>query len=73
MLGDGTSTVTIAWLAIRTAPAGSLGLFAGLAIAAYTLPGILGALALPGELTLTLEISPPPRQRVDRHAEGEAE
>jgi len=50
VLGDGISTVTIAWLAIRTAPAGSLGLFAGLAIAAYTLPGILGALALGGIL-----------------------
>ncbi len=45
-LGDGISTVSIAWLAVRTAPAGSLGLFVGLAVAAYTLPGILGALAL---------------------------
>lgn len=40
------STVTIAWLAIRTAPAGQLGLFVGLAVAAYTLPGAVGALAL---------------------------
>ncbi|MBV9604172.1 MAG: hypothetical protein JO027_03660, partial [Solirubrobacterales bacterium] len=45
-LGDGLSTVTIAWLAIRTAPARDLGLFVGLAIAAYTLPGAIGALAL---------------------------
>jgi MFS family permease len=45
-LGDGISTVTIAWLAVRTAPAGSLGLFVGFAVAAYTLPGILGALTL---------------------------
>ncbi len=45
-LGDGISTVTIAWLAVRTAPAHELGLFVGLAIAAYTLPGAVGALAL---------------------------
>ena len=40
------STVTIAWLAVQTAPAGKLGLFVGLALAAYTLPGAAGALAL---------------------------
>lgn len=45
-LGDGMSTVTIAWLAVRTAPAGRIGLFVGLAVAAYTLPGAVGALAL---------------------------
>lgn len=45
-LGDGTSTVTIAWLAVRTAPASQLGLYVGLAVAAYTLPGAVGALAL---------------------------
>ena len=45
-LGDGISTVTIAWLAVGIAPAGSLGLFVGLAVAAYTLPGVLGALLL---------------------------
>jgi hypothetical protein len=45
-LGDGISTVTIAWLAVRTAPSGSLGLFVGFAVAAYTLPGVLGALTL---------------------------
>jgi MFS family permease len=45
-LGDGMSTVTIAWLAVKTAPTGQLGLFVGLAVAAYTLPGAIGALAL---------------------------
>jgi hypothetical protein len=44
-LGDGMSTVTIAWLGVRIAPAGELGVFVGLAIAAYTLPGVIGALA----------------------------
>jgi len=39
------STVTIAWLAVRTPPAGDLGLFVGLTVAAYTLPGAVGALA----------------------------
>ena len=45
-LGDGMSVVTIAWLAVRTAPSGHLGLFVGLAVAAYTLPGAIGAFAL---------------------------
>ena len=45
-LGDGMSTVTIAWLAVRTAPAGKVGLFVGLALAAYTLPSAVGALTL---------------------------
>src|SRR5262249_37833247 len=45
-LGDGMSTVTIAWLAVQTAPAGKVGLFVGLALAAYTLPGAVGALTL---------------------------
>ena len=40
------SIVTIAWLAVETAPAGQVGLFVGLAIAAYTLPGAERALAL---------------------------
>jgi hypothetical protein len=44
-LGDGMSTVTIAWLAVRVAPAGELGAYVGLALAAYTLPGVIGALA----------------------------
>ena len=45
-LGDGMSTVTIAWLAVQTAHPGELGWFVGLALAAYTLPGALGAVAL---------------------------
>jgi hypothetical protein len=45
-LGDGMSTVTIAWLAVRIAPASEVGLFVGLAVAAYTLPGVIGAVAL---------------------------
>ena len=49
-LGDGISTVAIAWLAVRIAPEGALGLFVGLAVAAYTLPGIVGALTLGGIL-----------------------
>jgi predicted MFS family arabinose efflux permease len=44
-LGDGMSAVTIAWLAVRIAPEGELGVFVGLALAAYTLPGVIGALA----------------------------
>jgi predicted MFS family arabinose efflux permease len=44
--GDGMSAVTIAWLAVLMAPAGEVGLFVGLAVAAYTLPGAVGALAL---------------------------
>jgi predicted MFS family arabinose efflux permease len=43
-LGDGMSTVTIAWLAVRVAPAGELGAYVGLTLAAYTLPGVIGAL-----------------------------
>jgi predicted MFS family arabinose efflux permease len=45
-LGDGMSIVTIAWLAVLVAPAGRLGLFVGVAVAAYTLPGVIGAVAL---------------------------
>jgi hypothetical protein len=48
-LGDAMSTVTVAWLAVLIAPAdnlGNLGVFVGLAVASYTLPGVIGALAL---------------------------
>ena len=45
-LGDAMSTITVAWLAVLIAPAADLGVFVGLAIAAYTLPGVVGALAL---------------------------
>lgn len=44
-LGDGMSAVTIAWLAVRVAPPSALGVYVGLALAAYTLPGVVGALA----------------------------
>jgi predicted MFS family arabinose efflux permease len=44
-LGDGMSMVTIAWLAVRIAPSGALGVFVGGAVAVYTLPGAIGALA----------------------------
>ena len=40
------STVTIAWLAGLIAPADNLGVFVGLAVAAYTLAGVIGALVL---------------------------
>lgn len=49
-LGDGISVVTIAWLAVGIAPPGALGLFVGLAVAAYTLPGVVGAVLLGGVL-----------------------
>jgi hypothetical protein len=35
-LGDGMSAVAIAWLAVKLAPAGSRGLWAGAAVAAYS-------------------------------------
>jgi MFS family permease len=43
-LGDGMSFVTVAWLAIELAPQASAGLWVGGAVAAYTLPGVVGAL-----------------------------
>src|SRR5919106_1746545 len=45
-LGDGLSTVTIAWLAVVAAPPGDSGVFVGIAVAAYTLPGVIGAVLL---------------------------
>jgi hypothetical protein len=45
-LGDGMSAVAIAWLALKLAPAGSRGLWVGAAVAAYSLPGAVGAIAL---------------------------
>jgi len=45
-LGDGMSAVAIAWLALKLAPAGSRGLWVGAAVAAYTLPGAVGAIVL---------------------------
>jgi MFS family permease len=46
-LGDGMSAVAIAWLALKLAPPGSSqGLWVGAAVAAYSLPGAAGAVAL---------------------------
>jgi MFS family permease len=45
-LGDGMSFVAVAWLAIELAPAQTAGLWVGGAVAAYTLPGVVGALTL---------------------------
>lgn len=45
-LGDGMSAVAIAWLALRLAAADSRGLWVGAAVAAYSLPGAAGAVAL---------------------------
>jgi MFS family permease len=43
-LGDGISFVAVAWLAIELAPQATAGLWVGGAVAAYTLPGVVGAL-----------------------------
>ncbi|WP_328903017.1 MFS transporter [Streptomyces sp. NBC_00441] len=43
-LGDGMSVVAVAWLAVLIAPPGRSGLVVGAAIAAYALPGVVGAL-----------------------------
>jgi MFS transporter, DHA3 family, macrolide efflux protein len=45
-LGDGMSAVAIAWLALKLAPEPSRGLLVGAAVAAYSLPGAIGAVAL---------------------------
>ncbi|WP_082312834.1 MFS transporter [Salinispora fenicalii] len=45
-LGDGMALVGIPWLAIQLAKPDQGGVVAGLSLAAYTLPGALGALAL---------------------------
>jgi MFS family permease len=39
------SVVTVAWLAIQLAPQGAVGPYVGVAVAAYVLPGAVGALA----------------------------
>jgi MFS family permease len=49
-LGDGMSAVTVAWLALQLAPADHVGVYVGLAVAAYTLPGVIGAWTLGGLL-----------------------
>ncbi|MCX0246785.1 hypothetical protein [Streptomyces drozdowiczii] len=43
-LGDGMSVVAVAWLAVLIAPPGRSGPVVGAAVAAYALPGALGAL-----------------------------
>jgi MFS family permease len=43
-LGDGMSFLAVPWLAIELAPHATAGLWVGGAVAAYTLPGVLGAL-----------------------------
>ena len=43
-VGDGMSIVAIAWLAIEVAPQAAVGPYVGVAVAAYVLPGALGAL-----------------------------
>ncbi|MFB7669540.1 MFS transporter [Kitasatospora sp. NPDC056138] len=45
-LGDGMTVVAVAWLALALGPDGGQGALAGLAVAAYVLPGALGALLL---------------------------
>jgi MFS family permease len=45
-LGDGMSFVAVAWLAIELVPGAHTGLWVGAAVAAYTLPGVVGALLL---------------------------
>ncbi len=45
-LGDGMSFVAVAWLAIELAPQATAGLWVGGAVAAYTLPGVVGALVV---------------------------
>ncbi|MGW1675049.1 MFS transporter [Streptomyces sp. NPDC002324] len=45
-LGDGMTVVAIAWLAFALGPDGGQGALAGVAVAAYVLPGALGALVL---------------------------
>ena len=43
-LGDGMSFVAVAWLAIELAPQETVGLWVGGSVAAYVLPGVVGAL-----------------------------
>lgn len=45
-LGDGMSFVAVAWLAIELVPEATAGLWVGGAVAAYTLPGVVGVLVL---------------------------
>jgi MFS family permease len=49
-LGDGMSVVAVAWLAVLIAPPGQSGLLVGAAVAAYALPGAVGALVFGRQL-----------------------
>ncbi|NYV78714.1 MFS transporter, partial [Streptomyces sp. UH6] len=42
--GDGMAVVTVPWLAVLLAPEENPGLYVGAAVAAYALPGAVGAL-----------------------------
>jgi len=44
-VGEGMSTVSIPWLALKIADPGQAGLWTGLSLAAYTLPGVVGGFA----------------------------
>jgi predicted MFS family arabinose efflux permease len=45
-LGDGMTVVAVAWMALALGPDGGQGALIGMAVAAYVLPGALGALVL---------------------------
>jgi predicted MFS family arabinose efflux permease len=45
-LGDGMAIVAVSWLALRLAPPGDRGTVVALAVAAYTLPSVLGTFVL---------------------------
>jgi predicted MFS family arabinose efflux permease len=45
-LGDGMTVVAVAWMALALAPEGRQGALIGIAVAAYVLPGAVGALVL---------------------------
>ena len=45
-IGDGMSAVAVAWQALELAPRGSEGASVAAAVAAYTLPGVVGGFAL---------------------------
>jgi predicted MFS family arabinose efflux permease len=45
-LGDGLTVVAVVWLALTLGPEGGQGALAGIAVAAYVLPGALSALVL---------------------------
>ncbi|MFF8017846.1 MFS transporter [Streptomyces sp. NPDC007929] len=45
-LGDGMAVVAVSWFALQLAPKADQSVWAAMAVAAYTLPGAVGALAL---------------------------